>query len=69
MMSASKSVALKVRQAGQSSVEYIVVTAFAILVLIEGGSSAPVTEVVTAMKNAYGGFVYAISYATTLMAF
>ena len=68
-MFASKSIALKARQVGQSSVEYMVVSAFAILVLIEGGSSAPVTEVVTAMKNAYGGFVYAISYATTLMTF
>jgi hypothetical protein len=67
-MFSSKSMALKARQAGQSSAEYIVVTTFAVLVLIEGGSSAPVTEVVTAMKNAYRGFVYAISYATTLMA-
>ena len=67
-MLAGKSVALKARQLGQSSTEYIVVATFAVLVLIEGGSSAPVTEVVTAMKNAYRGFVYAISYATTLMA-
>jgi len=67
-MYSRKSIALKVRQAGQSSAEYIIVTTFAILVLIEGGSSAPVTELVTAMKNAYRGFAYAISYATTLMA-
>lgn len=57
------------RQRGQSSVEYIVVTAFGILILIEGGDSAPVAEVVTALKNAYQGFAYAISYSSTLMAF
>jgi len=57
------------RQRGQSSVEYIVVTAFGILILIEGGDSAPVAEVVMALKNAYRGFAYAISYSSTLMAF
>lgn len=59
---------LPLRQRGQSSAEYIIVTAFGILILIEGGNSAPVTEVATALKNAYRGFVYAISYSTTLMA-
>jgi hypothetical protein len=59
---------LPLKQRGQSSAEYIIVTAFGILILIEGGSSAPVTEVATALKNAYRGFVYAISYSTTLMA-
>ncbi len=56
------------RQRGQSTVEYIVITAFGILILIEGGNSAPVVEVATALKNAYKGFAYAISYSTTLMA-
>ncbi|MCK9382146.1 MAG: hypothetical protein M0P95_13930 [Sulfuritalea sp.] len=56
------------RLRGQSTVEYIVVTAFGILILIEGGNSAPVVEVATALKNAYKGFAYAISYSTTLMA-
>lgn len=60
--------AIPARQRGQSTVEYIVVTAFGVLILIEGGNSAPVVEVVTAMKNAYKGFAYAISYSTTLMA-
>ena len=53
---------------GQSTVEYIVVTVFGILILIEGGNSAPVVEVASALKNAYKGFVYAISYSTTLTA-
>ena len=56
------------RQRGQSSTEYIIVTAFAILVLIQGGSSAPVTQVADALRNAYEGFAYAISYATDLNA-
>jgi hypothetical protein len=56
------------RQRGQSTVEYIVVTVFGILVLIEGGDSAPVVAVAKAMKDAYAGFAYAISYSTTLMA-
>ena len=56
------------RQSGQSSTEYIIVTAFAILVLIQGGSSAPVTQIVDAMRSAYEGFAYAISYATDLNA-
>jgi hypothetical protein len=57
------------RQRGQSTVEYIVVTAFGILVLIEGGDSAPVAAVMTALKDAYRGFAYAISYSSTLMVF
>lgn len=55
------------RQRGQSSTEYIIVVSMAVLVLIEGGSSAPVTAVVEAMKNAYRGFVYAISVGSNLM--
>lgn len=57
------------RQRGQTSIEYFVVVAFAILVLIEGGSSSAVSQVVTAMKDLYQGYAYAISYATNLNAF
>jgi Flp pilus assembly pilin Flp len=53
-------------QRGQSMVEYIVVTAFAILVLIEGGNSSPVQQVVGAIKQAYRGFTFALGYATNL---
>ncbi|RZA10036.1 MAG: hypothetical protein EOP93_25345 [Lysobacteraceae bacterium] len=52
------------RQAGQSMVEYFVVAAFAILILIEGGNSSVVQQVVRAIKQAYAGFTYALSYAT-----
>jgi len=55
-------------QRGQSMVEYVVVVGMAVLILVEGGSSAPVAEVITALKSAYQGFAYAISLSTTLMA-
>ncbi|MBN9409118.1 MAG: hypothetical protein J0H69_08215 [Burkholderiales bacterium] len=54
------------RQAGQSMVEYFVVASFAILVLIQGGNSSPVQQVVQAIKQAYAGFTYALSFATNL---
>jgi hypothetical protein len=39
-----------------------------VLVLIEGGGSAPVTAVAAAIKNAYQGFTYAMSLGSNLMA-
>ena len=53
---------------GQSSVEYLVICIFAIIVLIEGGRSAPVQMLIQAFKDVWSGFGYAISYATTLTA-
>lgn len=55
------------RQAGQSSIEYIIVVAVGVLVLIEGGSSAPVAAVAAAIKDAYQGFTYAMSLGSNLM--
>lgn len=55
------------RQRGQSMIEYIVVVAMGVLILIEGGSSAPVMAVAAAIKNAYQGFAYAISLSSDLM--
>lgn len=55
-------------QSGQSTIEYTIVVAMAILILIEGGASAPVAEVMTNLKSAYQGFVYAISLASNLIA-
>jgi hypothetical protein len=57
------------RQRGQTSVEYFVVIAFAILVLIEGADSSAISQVTTALKDLYQGYAYAISYATNLNAF
>ena len=68
MKSTRTEIRMRSRQRGQSSTEYVVVAAFAILVLVQGGSSAPVTQVVTALRNAYEGFAYAISYATDINA-
>jgi len=67
-MSIGSRIGRRAAQRGQSSTEYIVVVAFAILVLWEGGNSAPVTQLVNAMRDAYEGFAYAISYATDLNA-
>lgn len=55
-------------QRGQSTIEYTIVVAMAVLILIEGGASAPVAEVITNLKSAYQGFVYAISLASNLIA-
>jgi Flp pilus assembly pilin Flp len=55
-------------QRGQSTIEYTIVVAMAVLILIEGGASAPVAEVIAALKSAYQGFVYAISLASNLIA-
>jgi len=55
-------------QRGQSTIEYTIVVALAVLILIEGGASAPVAEVITNLKSAYQGFVYAISLASNLIA-
>ena len=54
---------------GQSMVEYFIVTAFTVIVLIQGADSSAVQSVVTAMKEAYAGFTYALSYATNLVGF
>lgn len=54
-------------QLGQSMVEYTIVVGVSILILIQGGSSSPVAEVVKAIKSAYQGFVYAISLASNLI--
>ena len=65
----SKRIALRSRQRGQTSLEYFVVVAFGVLVLIEGGSSSAVSQVAGAMKDLYQGYAYAISFATNLNAF
>jgi len=54
---------------GQSAIEYFIVTAFAVIILIEGGNSSPVQNVITAIKESYQGFTYALGYATTLVGF
>jgi Flp pilus assembly pilin Flp len=64
-----KRIARRSRQRGQTSLEYFVVVAFGVLVLIEGGSSSAVSQVVTSMKDFYQGYAYAISFATNLNAF
>jgi hypothetical protein len=54
---------------GQSMVEYFIVTSFTVLILIQGADSSVIQSLVTAMKDAYAGFTYALGYATTLTGF
>jgi hypothetical protein len=51
---------------GQSMIEYFIVTAFTVLILIEGADSSVIQSVVKAIKQAYEGFTYAMGLATTL---
>lgn len=57
------------RMRGQSLVEYLVVTALAVLILVEGGNSSPVQQVVGAMKQVYQGFTYGVGNSTNLNIF
>lgn len=63
--------ALRRRRAmrGQSLVEYLVVTMLAVLILVEGGKTAPVQQVIGAMKQAYQGFTYGVGNSTNLNIF
>lgn len=61
-------VTAKKRMLGQSMVEYFVVTAFTVIILIEGADSSAVQSVVTAMKEAYEGFSYAMGFSSNLNA-
>jgi Flp pilus assembly pilin Flp len=65
----SKRIARRSRQRGQASLEYFVVVAFGILVLIEGGNSSAMAQVVTALKDLFQGYGYAISFSTNLNVF
>ena len=58
----------KKRMLGQSMVEYFGGTAFTVIILIEGADSSAVQSVVTAMKEAYEGFSYAMGFSSNLNA-
>jgi Flp pilus assembly pilin Flp len=65
----SRNIASRSRQRGQTSLEYFVVVAFGILVLIEGGKSSAISQVTTALQDLFQGYGYAISFSTNLNAF
>jgi hypothetical protein len=56
------------RMLGQSMMEYFVVTAFTVIILIEGADSSVIQSVVTAIKEAYEGFTYAMGFSSNLNA-
>ncbi|MEZ0232399.1 MAG: hypothetical protein ACAH12_06140 [Methylophilaceae bacterium] len=60
------------RMRGQSMVEYFIVTAMAVLVLLAlgpNGEPSAIQSVIDAMKQAYAGFTFALGYSSTLMVF
>lgn len=59
----------KRRMLGQSMMEYFVVTAFTVIILIEGADSSVIQSLVTAMKEAYEGFSYAMGFSSNLNGF
>jgi len=69
MMRRMNRVTTKKRMLGQSMMEYFVVTAFTVIILIEGADSSAIQSVVTAMKEAYEGFSYAMGFSSNLNAF
>ena len=58
-------------QLGQSSVEYITVSAVAVIVLLVPDSSGnvAVVQLANAIKTYYNAFAYAISFSTTITPF
>jgi hypothetical protein len=54
-------------QRGQSTVEYTIVLAVAVMVLVVStGGSTPIDQLLTAIKTAYRGYLYAINWSTVL---
>lgn len=54
------------RQRGQTSIEYTIVVALVVMVLIEGGDASPVAEIVKALKDYFGAYSWAISFTNLL---
>jgi Flp pilus assembly pilin Flp len=57
------------KQRGQSMVEYSIVTAFCVMVLVYKGSDEQmvIVELANALKNFYNAFAFALSYSSTIM--
>ncbi|MSQ66275.1 MAG: hypothetical protein EXR37_08135 [Limnohabitans sp.] len=58
-------------QRGQSSVEYMTVSAFAAIVLLvpDDNGDVAVVQMANAIKTYYNAFAYALSYSTTITPF
>jgi len=61
----------QVLQRGQSSVEYLTVSAFAALVLLvpDDSGKVAVVQLANAIKTYYNAFAYALSFSTTITPF
>jgi Flp pilus assembly pilin Flp len=53
----------RARQAGQAMIEYAIVLAFGVIILIQGGDSAPVKQLATAIKDYHEHYSYAMAIA------
>ncbi|WP_296501114.1 hypothetical protein [Rhodoferax sp.] len=58
-------------QRGQSSVEYLTVSAFAAIVLLvpDDSGNVVVVQLANAIKTYYNAFAYALSYSSTITPF
>lgn len=58
-------------QRGQSSVEYMTVSAFAAIVLLvpDDSGNVVVVQLANAIKTYYNAFAYALSYSSTITPF
>jgi Flp pilus assembly pilin Flp len=57
------------RIAGQASIEYTMVLILVMLVLIEGGDESPIAKVVTALKDYFGAYSWAMHFSNNLTPF
>ena len=51
------------KQAGQAMIEYAIVLAFGVIILIQGGANAPVKQLATAIKDYHEDYGYAMAIA------
>ena len=51
-------------QAGQAMIEYAIVLAFGVIVLMQGGDQAPFKQLATAVKDYHKDYTYAMAIAT-----
>jgi hypothetical protein len=66
MMSRQLNMKLPGNMRGQSMVEYFIVTSFTVIILITGADSSVIQQLIIAIKDAYAGFTYAMSFSTNL---
>ena len=66
-----KRVLMNIRQSGQSSVEYLAVSAAVLIALLvpDGSGNVAVVQLANAIKGYYNAFAYALSFSNTITPF